>query len=123
MIISIQQLSKENELLKDRLASIEERLNIPDDPRIPNQPGKTNQIEITPNPVSKGQIIINYQLNDNVKNAELNITDLNGRTIQEFKLSTTNTLQVEEIDLTPGVYFYQLVCDQQKAENQKLIVQ
>jgi len=126
MIISIQQLSKENELLKDRLASIEERLNIPEDPRVLHGSDKRNQIEITPNPVSKGQIIINYQLLSNdIKKAELKITDLNGRTIQVFKLSTTNTntLQVEEIDLSAGVYFYQLVCDGQKEESRKLIVQ
>jgi len=123
MIISIQQLSKENDLLKDRLASIEERLNIPEDPRVFHGSDKTNQVEITPNPASKGQIIINYQLNNNIKNAKLMINDLNGKIMKIYELNTANTLQVQEIELSTGVYFYQLVCDGQKEKSQKLIVQ
>lgn len=123
MLISIQHLSKENELLKDRLASIEEKLNLPEDPRVLNGTNKTNQIEITPNPVGKGQIIINYQLIDDVKNAELVITDMNGRTMQLFNLNTTNALQVEEINLSAGAYVYYLVYDEKKTEGRKLIIQ
>jgi len=111
MLISIQQLSKENRLLKDRIANIEERLNIPEYPRVFNQSDKTNRIEITPNPATKGQIIISYQINKNIKNAELIIMDMNGRTMQTYKLNKANTLLVEEVNLSAGVYTYQLVYD------------
>lgn len=122
MLISIQQLSKQNELLKDRLASIEDQLNRPEDPRMLNGSNKTNQVEITPNP-NKGQIIIHYQLDDEVKNAALMLTDMVGRTMQRFKLNTTSYLQVEELNLSAGVYLYHLVYDGQQTEGQKLIVQ
>lgn len=123
MLISIQHLSKENEQLKDRLASIEERLNMPEDPRTISSADKTNQVEIMPNPVSKGQITIEYQLNDEIKNAQLNITDLNGRVLKVFNLDGAGTLQIEEINLAAGVYLYQLIYDGQKTASQKLIVQ
>lgn len=123
MLISIQHLSKENELLKDRLTSIEEKLNLQEGPRTLNDSNKTSHIKIVPNPVTKDQIIINYQFKDDVKNAKLMITDMSGRTMQVYKLSMANTSQVEEISLSSGVYLYHLVYDGQKTEGQKLIIQ
>jgi len=54
----------------------------------------------------------------------LKIYDLNGKTIKEFKLSNaSNKMQLNELDLSAGVYLYQLICDGEKGESKQFVVQ
>jgi len=99
MLISIQQLSKENEQLKEELTTTDERLvwleetlsKFIEDPRSLNDVNKNNYAEISPNPSIGGQISIKYQLDADVKAADLKIYDINGRIIQTIELDSSNT--------------------------------
>jgi len=128
MLISIQELAKENDELKgkltnmeDRLTALEAKVNI----GRTNPAGKSiaNQVEISPNPSSTKILNIDYSINPDVEKATLFIYDINGKSLYDFELKEREgSNQTQFFDLVAGVYFYQLVVDGNKGNSQKLII-
>ncbi len=128
MLISIQELAKENDELKGKLSDMEDRLTALEAKINIGRPGqsgekRTNIVQISPNPSSTKTLNINYTINAEVQKAALFIYDINGKTLYKTELKErqeANTTQF--FDLVAGVYFYQLVTDGDKGESQKLII-
>jgi len=131
MLISIQELAKENEDLKTRLenaegrlATIEAKLDVLDisDTKITVRSLKS-QIEISPNPSDNGTLNIEYSISNKVNNASLYIFDVNGKFIYEIPIMDRGVGNIPQlVNLSSGVYFYQLVVDGDKGETEKLII-
>lgn len=128
MLISIQELAKENDELKgellnmeDRIAALEEKMNI----GRPNLAGekRTGIVQISPNPASTKTLNIDYNISSNVEKAILFIYDINGKALYETELKERQQAnKTQFFDLVAGVYFYQLVTDGNKGDSQKLII-
>jgi len=128
MLISIQQLAKENDELKiqlqnteNRLTAIEAKLNLSEQTTISQN--LINQLQISPNPSNNGLLNIEYSINEKVNNAILYIFNLNGMPL--YKIPITNRGEgaiTQAFDLSAGVYFYQLVTDGNESETEKLII-
>lgn len=128
MLISIQELAKENDELKsklsnmeDRLTALEAKMNIDRTNFI--EESIANLVEISPNPASTKILSIDYSINPNVQKAILFIYDINGKTLYKINLKEREEGRVTQFfDLTTGVYFYQLITDGHKGDSQKLII-
>ncbi len=80
------------------------------------------QVKCYPNPVST-QLTIEYSLPNNVKNASLVISDLNGRVVYSNALTLPQYLY--NIDVTvwvDGVYYYQIVNSSTSVASGKIVV-
>jgi len=128
MLISIQQLAKENDDLKaelnqmgDRLAALEAKINSGGNNFINGS--VENEIKIYPNPTSGKTLNVEYSINTEVKKAILYIYDLNGKTLYKTLIDGRKTGNITQlVDLIPGVYFYQLSIDSNKGISHKLII-
>lgn len=75
-----------------------------------------------PNP-SKGKIILNYELPEGIKKAELTIYSTNGNEMKRYKV--TNAFKFVELDnseLPSGTYFYQLLLPDGNFGTKKMIL-
>lgn len=128
MLISIQELAKENDELKTRLedtegrlAVIEEKLDLVDTKNTVRS--LKSQIKISPNPSDNGALNIQYSIVNKVNNATLHIFDLNGRSIYKTPITQRGVGDITKLfNLSSGVYFYQLFTDGVKSETEKLII-
>lgn len=126
MLISIQTLSKENENLNERVNAMEERLNTLEQGYIGKPGGSVGkvgleEISVYPNPSVNGLVNIKYNNFSNAEHAELIISDLNGKLVNKIDLIAGQ--QEKQLNLTAGVYFYQLLSDGKPGASQKIIIQ
>ncbi len=77
----------------------------------------------SPNPFSK-ETVIKIQLNENVNNASLLITNLNGQMVKEIPLNERGLLQVEigRSELAAGIYNYSLLADRKLIDTKKMVL-
>jgi len=128
MLISIQELANENEQLKEKLENTEERLTAIEAQLNLMQPSfirenLTNELKISPNPSDSGFLNIEYSINENVGNASLNVFDLDGKLHYQTSISQRGKGNfAQSFNFAAGVYFYQLVTDNNKGETEKLII-
>jgi len=128
MLISIQELAKENDDLKtrledteDRLAAIEAKLDV-SDTKITVRSIKSH-LKISPNPSDNGTLSIEYSISNKVNKASLYIFDVNGKFLYNMPIMNRGVGNVTQVfDLSAGVYFYQLVTDGYKGETEKLLI-
>jgi hypothetical protein len=78
--------------------------------------------KVYPNP-SNGNMQLDYSLTEGTP-GELVIYDLTGRKINAYKLSAgeKNTLSISEEALKNGVYFYELIINNEMVNNDKIII-
>lgn len=75
-----------------------------------------------PNPASE-IIRLEYQLPDQVKSANLNVYDSNGRRVQNFVIdSHSDHIALSVTDLSPGTYFYNIEYNNQQTAAKKIVV-
>ena len=77
-----------------------------------------------PNPVTD-TTTIGYFLSDDSQNSFMKITDLSGRTIQSIPLEKKgkNQVQVNCLEMSPGIYFYSLMVEGEVKATKKMVVQ
>lgn len=69
----------------------------------------SNKFTSYPNPANDLVTITN---SDNILFSEITITDLNGRTVKNFKVSDLSETQINVSELTTGVYFMNITTDE-----------
>jgi len=75
-----------------------------------------------PNP-SKGKTILQYELPEGIKKAELIIYSLNGIEMKSYKVTNTfKSLELDNSDLASGTYFYQLLLPDGNFGTKKMMV-
>lgn len=81
-----------------------------------------SEFSASPNPFF-GQTAIHYQLKNSVKNAQLVISDISGRIVQQIKLAPQQNTFILEGLLEKGIYFGQIVVKNERSQVLKLVVQ
>lgn len=75
-----------------------------------------------PNPASD-MIQIAYELPDNIKNANLHLTDANGRSVKTYQIDNhTDNLVLKVNDLSLGTYLYFIEYNHIRTESKKIII-
>lgn len=134
MLIAIQVLADKNEtltatvdtqqaamaLLTERIDRLESALNIAPQP-IPNK--TIGNVSINPNPNTDGQLNIEYTLSNDVADAQLVLTDIEGKILHKLQLAETKGNKKLNINLPSGAYLYYLSNNNQQSVAQKLIIQ
>ena len=72
----------------------------------------SNKFSAYPNPAKETVTISN---NDNILLTDVNITDINGRTVKILKVNNLSEVQMNVSELTAGVYFMNITTDSGKA--------
>lgn len=127
MLISIQQLAKENEDLKDELVDAKSRLTVIEE-KLNLQPPNTirnleSSVQISPNPSNNGILNIEYTIINKVNNANLQLFDSNGKLVHKIPIVDRGSGNIVQFfSLAAGVYFYQLVTDSNESEIEKLVI-
>ena len=76
----------------------------------------------TPNPF-KNSTVIEYSLPVDEKNASILIFNLNGQTLQEYKLlETKGSITIDSNVLSKGLYLYSLISDGQEIATKKMLM-
>lgn len=75
----------------------------------------------SPNPFA-AQTTIRYQLNNDIKNAQLIVSDITGRMVGQYQLDTQQKTLVLAKDLKKGVYFGQIIVGDKRSTALKLVV-
>ena len=63
---------------------------------------------VSPNPVVD---VINVSNSENILTSEININDVNGRSVKSLKINNLNNFQVNVSDLNAGIYFLNITSD------------
>jgi len=135
MLISIQVLAKQNEEQQsiieqqsatieknnERLQRIESILDIDDEFISQKTLGEVN---INPNPLNGGTLVLTYQINQDVSNVQLIITDIQGKKVYDRLINVTQKKDNQNlnIDLPAGNYLYYLENNYQQTDTQKLTI-
>lgn len=127
LVKAVQELSKQNDSLKERLDKIEQMLaanNV-------QQGSVTNTVVVSnatlyqnsPNPFSN-TTTINYTIPAGFKTAQVVITDINGKTIKQVQLNNAGkgALNINAYNLSNGSYNYSLIVDGRMIESRKMVV-
>jgi Secretion system C-terminal sorting domain len=78
-------------------------------------------LKVYPNP-SNGLMQVDYKIAENAK-AELIIYDLTGRMLSSYQMDGgTNSLQIDEDKLDNGIYFYQVIINNEIIESNKIVI-
>jgi Secretion system C-terminal sorting domain/HmuY protein len=81
-------------------------------------------LAVYPNPAADGDVQIVYDLGNYVGNAQLQLSDITGKTIWTEKVignETLNVVQMPQLNLTSGIYFIQLAYNG-KHITQKIVI-
>jgi len=117
----IEQQAASIEQLNERLQHIENTLNINNDFIAYKNLGEVN---IYPNPITNSIIQVDYQINQNVSNVQLTVTDIQGKKVYENLLNASHKKgnQAVNIDLPSGTYLYYLENGTQQTNAKKLMI-
>jgi len=75
-----------------------------------------------PNPATN-TTVINYSIPENGSNAEILITDIQGRLVKTFKVGTgKGQINIESGNLAPGVYNYTLNINRMKVDTKQMVI-
>jgi len=129
MVKGMQELSKENQELKNRLEKLESLLNISVSEKeasnfqklVLNSEGKIAVLgQNIPNPFN-GKTIISYYLPQDVKSAQLIITTINGVKLVAEQITNRGqgTIELDASKLANGNYFYTLFVDNVKVDSKQ----
>jgi hypothetical protein len=122
LVKAVQELSKQNEDLKDIVAKQQEQINAILEKLNTTQPtasASSNAVVLSdlanleqnaPNPFSTSTVI-KFSLPKHYTNAQIIITDMNGHTIKQANINGSNALNVSAGSLAAGTYKYALVVD------------
>lgn len=128
LVKAVQELSKENEDLKDRIEKLESTIK--------NKPQQTTLAlaaettvvtnaafigQNTPNPAS-GTTTIPYAVPATVGHAHLIITDATGKTLRTITLAKSGIAEINTSGLSNGIYHYSLVTDGTVIQTKRLEV-
>jgi len=135
MLMSIQLLAKQNEeqqaIIEQQTTSIErlnERLQHIENMLNNNAEFVTfrmlGEVSINPNPIINGTLKVAYQINQDVSNVRLTVTDIQGKKVYESPLNVDQKKgnQILSIDLPTGTYMYYLENDTQQTDAKKLMI-
>ena len=120
-------LSQENEALRNRVEKLEKELdNLKKSLNITHEesPGLSAQLfQNHPNPFDQSTVIP-YYLSEGVTNAQILISDLQGREIKRLPIQQLGKGQVEvQADaLQKGIYLYTLIVDGQLMESKRMLI-
>jgi hypothetical protein len=130
LVKAVQELSNENEELKERLRTIEEMLATKTTTET-NNTVKSSMVEPltlarleqnTPNP-SNGNTVIRYSIPLTVKHASLVITNMQGQLIKSYSLNNgTGQLTIAAGQLSSGNYTYSLIVDGKKVDSKQMMI-
>jgi len=76
--------------------------------------------EASPNPFL-GLTTIQYKLEQPLKNAQFILTDISGKLIQQYSLSTANGILTLDVALEKGLYFGQIITPKGSSRILKLV--
>ncbi len=80
------------------------------------------ETQIFPNP-SSNSVTIRYDLPHNVREAYLNVTDANGKTVKTIRLANdTKSISINNGDLPSGTYYCNIFADGASSTGKKMIV-
>jgi len=110
LVKAVQELSKQNENLQKQIDELKAKIGISSKTNISLSDASIEQN--LPNPFSK-TTTINYTLPQKFTNAQIIITDKNGKMLKQADISCSGkgTMNVEAVSLSSGVYNYSLVVD------------
>jgi len=119
--LKIEVLEASNDQLLNRIEKLESALNISPKPK-PNK--SLNEVHINPTPSNNGIFNINYSINATTGNPAIVIKDVQGKIIyqENLALQLNGTHQLN-LNLSAGVYFYQLTTENEQTTAKKLIIQ
>lgn len=86
----------------------------------PNSPGTNNPV-FYPNPVTN-QLKLKYDLPKDYKKAEINVYDLQGKLLENLKVTNTFDFIYLPSDYNNGLYLYSLVVDDKIIKTEKIIL-
>ena len=128
---AVQELSAENDALKERLTKIEAMLNTSTNVAVSDE--KTSKTEITlssakleqnvPNPFNTGTIV-KYFIPSNARSSVISITKENGEPIKTVNISSKGAGQItiNTATLSAGSYNYSLIIDGVVIDSRKMIL-
>lgn len=127
LVKAVQELSKQNELLEQRIEQLEILLSTHgagNNKLIPvnSIPGASLE-QNTPNPFSN-TTAVNYILPAKYNSAQIFITDMSGKTIRQITLSGTGKgiVHIDASALAPGSYTCSLLVDNKPAGSRKMLL-
>lgn len=130
----IKKLEREEVEMEARLAALEAKLSTitPNDvnttlPQTPKTiPSSHLGIELEqnlPNPFQR-ETLIKFSLPNAVISAQIQLSDINGKIVRNYSLSKDQSqLNIKNVDLEKGTYFYSLIVDGELVETKKMILQ
>jgi cell division septum initiation protein DivIVA len=136
LVKAVQELSNENETLREKNNELETRIKKIEEMLATNANTITSnatQNSITqssvahldqnvPNP-SNGNTTIRYSIPSSVKQASLIITNMQGQVIKSYSLNNSaGQLTIATAQLSPGNYFYSLITDGKKADSKQMTI-
>ncbi len=125
LVKAIQELSKENTALKERLAQVEQKIGVT---AIQNNaatqvPAGLSLQQNRPNPFSNATVI-NYAVPAEFKHASIVISDMNGSIVKNITLPTkgNGSISISAGTIAAGVYTYTLVADGKTFDSKQMII-
>lgn len=128
LVKAVQQLSRQNDSLKEqnalleaRLARVESYLKVPGSGALTLSGGSINQN--SPNPF-RGSTVISYSLPQQYSRAVLVVYDAGGKPIKQFMLSGNGigTVRIDASTIAAGEYNYSLFIDHKLVDTKKMII-
>ena len=86
-----------------------------------NNSGSSIVLQNIPNPFS-GTTVINYLLPQKFTNAQILITDKSGKTLKQFTLTASGSVQFDATLLAAGTYNYSLMIDGKMIDSKQMIL-
>ncbi|MCW3104187.1 MAG: hypothetical protein JWO09_2627 [Bacteroidetes bacterium] len=80
-----------------------------------------NTVSVYPNPFSN-EATVSFSKDVKLSNAEFHVYDLVGKEVIRKMDIRTNSIRIEQGELTPGVYFYRFINDGKEAGSGKMLV-
>jgi hypothetical protein len=123
LVRGMQELSKENQDLRQELAEVKQLANkFLNGQGITNAFGSNVMMQNMPNPV-KGTTKIVYSLPEGSNRAQLAITDALGRTIKIIQLTRSGVVNFDSTALSAGIYNYSLIVDNKTLQTRQMTVE
>jgi hypothetical protein len=124
LVKAVQELSKKNEELEERLKKLEEL--VAKNGLTANSYADLSKASLeqnSPNPFNSATII-RYHLHENVGNAKVVITDMSGKTIKSISLNSKGNgqLTLSSGTLAAGSYNYTLWIDNKQVDSKKMVI-
>ena len=83
--------------------------------------GNAKLYQNKPNPFSK-ETVIKYELNSNIKDAEILIFNMQGTLLKSITLTASGEIVINKFEFKPGMYLYSLIQDGVEIDTKKFIL-